>query len=492
MVNLVIPAAGLATRLKPLSTQTSKIMLRINGKPCLDYIIEEFRKNADISSIVIVDGKFDDIREYCSDKHPDIIFVKQPSLDGPRDAVTIGINTLKEPSKPLVVWLGDAIITEKDLPLGENFLLCKDVEDQSSWAMWDGATYWNKPEFNVPNAHALVGLYSFQDGNMAKESFNGTDKYDISYALELYQKAYPFNKILTEYWYDIGELQTYYKTCARLLNKKSRVFNNLVYDATIGSITKIPDYHNQTSIQKIKNEKSWYLSLKNKQSFFTPRIMKDKNELTMSYEAGTLLSDLMLYDNLSSSVWEYILDKVLKIKQNFFEMPINNEFENFAQESKMMWLCKTQERLSKIMFTKHEKSKLMDIAEDLCFKTRPISGMHGDLHLGNILYNQTTDQIKFIDPRGQYGSIKETILGDNLYDYCKLSHDILHNYNALQNNIKPNETIKKVFIKLIKKYNLPLNEIERGGLLLLATCIPLHYEDKDRQNRFRVYVQSKL
>ena len=37
--NLVIPAAGSATRLKPLSSNISKVMVRVNGKPCLDYIV---------------------------------------------------------------------------------------------------------------------------------------------------------------------------------------------------------------------------------------------------------------------------------------------------------------------------------------------------------------------------------------------------------------------------------------------------------------------
>ena len=118
--------------------------------------------------------------------------------------------------------------------------------------------------------------------------------------------------------------------------------------------------------------------------------------------------------------------------------------------------------------------------------------MHGDLHLGNILYNQTTDQFKFIDPRGQYGDLVETTLGDNLYDYCKLSHDLIHGYNAMQNGVEHNRVVTDVFVKLLKKHGLPIKEIHDGGLLLLATCIPLHYEDAVRQERFMRYVQSKL
>ena len=156
--NLVIPAAGAATRLKPLSSNMSKVMVRVNGKPCLDYIIEAV--NGSVEEIVIVDGKFEDIREYCKIKHPRVKFVNQPKLNGPRDAINIGIKKLKHLDKPLVVWLGDAIILEKDLPLGEDFLLTKEVEDQSSWCMWDGMQYYNKPKWYINDAVALVGLYT--------------------------------------------------------------------------------------------------------------------------------------------------------------------------------------------------------------------------------------------------------------------------------------------------------------------------------------------
>ena len=137
--NLVIPAAGAATRLRPLSSNTSKIMVRVNGKPTLDYIIEAV--NGSVDEIVIIDGKFSDIREYCEVKHPNIKFANQPSFDGPRDAIKIGMNALEDPDKPVVVWLGDAIILEKDMPLGTDFLITKIVDDHKNWCMWDGLDY---------------------------------------------------------------------------------------------------------------------------------------------------------------------------------------------------------------------------------------------------------------------------------------------------------------------------------------------------------------
>ena len=499
--NLIIPAAGAATRLRPLSSNTSKVMVRVNGKPCLDYIIEAV--NGSVGEIIVVDGQFDDIREYCKVKHPKVKFAKQPSLDGPRDAIKIGMNALLDKHKPVVVWLGDAIILEKGMPLGHDFLLTKRVEDQSAWCMWDGRNYYNKPKQPVENCNALVGLYSFSDGIAAHKAFSNTDGYDISDALIEYvmDKDTTFAEYITDQWYDIGDLPTYYKTCAALLNTKARAFNNLHFDSDLGTIRKLPDYHDKNSLEILKNEKFWYDELTPEQSMFTPRILPHPVDLIMSYESGTLLSDLMLYDNIPNSHWDYIMDRIFNIKLKYFNERVTDMMyiKSFAEVSQKMWIEKSMERLNSLDKTANSvvsngellKAKLEKIAHDVHRATSPISGMHGDLHFGNILYNQQTDQFKLLDPRGNYGGMIGTA-GDDIYDWAKLAHDCVYGYNAIVADVPQNEYVKEVFIKKLDEYNLPKDIILKGGLLLLATCIPLHYDDAERQDRMVKRVGNEL
>jgi streptomycin 6-kinase len=157
-----------------------------------------------------------------------------------------------------------------------------------------------------------------------------------------------------------------------------------------------------------------------------------------------------------------------------------------------MWIDKSIERIDKTpTFGLGVKTALINLAEDVKKITRPIEGMHGDLHFGNILYNQQTDQMKFIDPRGQYDSWIGTY-GDNIYDFAKLAHDLYHGYNAMVAGVPQNEDVKRIFVKMLRKYNLPEKEIIDGGLLLIATCIALHYENSKRQKRFADYVMGEL
>ena len=499
-INLIIPAAGEATRLKPLSNNMSKIMVRVNGKPCLDYIIEQAKKLADVQEIIIVDGKFDDVREYCSKKYPEIKFVKQKTLNGPRPAIALGFGEIVVP-RPTVVWLGDAIILTEKMDLGTDFLLCKEVENHSSWCMWDGTTYFDKPEKNIKGGVALVGLYSFKNGELAKQAFDESSDYDISSALQGYESlnnALVFADQRTTEWYDIGTLSVYHETCAKLLRLKSRAFNNIAFNDDLGTVTKTPDYTSKHSVDTLHAERSWYNSITAEQSMFVPRILPHKTDLIMSYESGSLLSDLMLYENLSEANWSFIMDKLFRIKANYFSTPIEkcNRFvkthhDGFVGLSKNIWVDKSKTRLADVPLTPKERSKLIDIAYDMWNNVTPVDVHHGDLHFGNILYNHYTNQFKFIDPRGNYGGLIGTI-GDNFYDWCKLAHDLYHGYSSIVSNTSQNKTVKKVFVEKLEEFNLPVKQILDGGLLLLATCIPLHYDDPERQWKMTRVVKKEL
>ena len=496
-INLIIPAAGLATRLKPLTNNQSKAMVRVNGKPCIDYIIEYALKSCDIEELVIVDGEFNDIREYVAMrwKKLNITCVKQPVLNGPHDAILIGAMELKNTDVPCAIWLGDAIILENTLPFGQDFLLCKKVVDQQNWCMWDVGNnlYYDKPTQVINNASALVGLYSFSSTLDMLNVFRLTKgETEISTALMLHSKK--FLKVHTNQWYDIGQISSYYKTCASLLSLKSRAFNKITYDSELGLINKQPDYHNIEAIETIENEKSWYRGLDWRQQLFVPRFIDSPNALMLSYEPGILLSDLMLYENLASSTWEYIIDKVFYIMTKYFNTDRrqpNNSVYTFSNNSKMIWIDKTESRLKAVNFTSEIKEQIFEYATLIHKHAEPIPCMHGDLHLGNILYNLQNDKLSFIDPRGKYGNLEGTS-GDNLYDWCKLAQDLVLGYNHLIADIEytRKDEMNAIFKKMCLKYSIDYDLAITGGVVLMAACIPLHEDSEARQERLKSRVEE--
>jgi len=496
MINVVIPAAGEATRLRPLTTNCSKAMVRIHGKPAIEYIIDSIYKNcSDIGEIVIVDGKYDDIREWASKSiySDDIRCVKQGSLNGPRDAIRVGIEELSNKDLPLVVWLGDAIILDEDLPLGTDFLLTKEVEDHFAWCMWDGKNFFNKPAETVKDGVALVGLYSFKDGHAAYHSFSHTSEYDISFALEMYSKltVKSFERVNTNKWYDIGDIASYHRTCAEFLTFKAREFNSFKYDPDLNVVTKIPNYTNDFAVKTVMNEKKWYGGLNSKQRMFVPKVLDDEYGLSLSYESGTLLSDLFIHEDISKSTIDYLIEKViLSIRNHFHKTPSADFLGDFSTSVRKMWITKTSDRLEKTGLHDPQKQFYMDVAIKCMIKAQPVQAMHGDLHFGNVLYNPYNDSITLLDPRGEYGN-HIGCSGDHLYDLCKLSHDLYHGYNSLFHNKPYPKYVRESFSKIIRKYYPnEYGEIIDGGALLIATAIPLHYDSPNRQQQMKDYVHE--
>ena len=493
MINIVIPAAGEATRLKPLTSNCSKAMVRIHGKPAIEYIIESIKQNCEsIGQIVIVDGKHDDIRNWVK-KYNDIRIkcVKQGSLNGPRDAIRVGIEALMNKELPLVVWLGDAIILDKDLQLGNDFLLTKDVENHFAWCMWDGKEFFNKPSETIPNASALVGLYSFSDGVGADYAFSKTDGYDISDALEKYQSSTgkSFAKQNTNKWYDIGDIASYHKTCAEFLTFKTRDFNSFEYNSDLNVITKVPKFTSAFAVNTVMNEKNWYNNLNSTQKMFVPKILDDDYGLTLSYESGTLLSDLFIHEDISNSTIDYLIEKVITSVRNYFHTKPKLDFlKTFGDNASKMWVEKTVDRFDGQSMPMGVLPYYKSVATRCMEKAKPVNAMHGDLHFGNIIYNPYNDSITLIDPRGEYGN-HVGAGGDHLYDLCKLSHDLYHGYGSVVSGKPYPKYVRESFDKVIKKYYPnEYEEIIDGGALLVATCIPLHYDNKDRQKMLKEYV----
>ena len=60
----IIPLAGLGTRLLPLTTVTPKELLPINGRPNLEYILEECLEAGVKQFIFIISKKKENIKKY--------------------------------------------------------------------------------------------------------------------------------------------------------------------------------------------------------------------------------------------------------------------------------------------------------------------------------------------------------------------------------------------------------------------------------------------
>jgi hypothetical protein len=133
------------------------------------------------------------------------------------------------------------------------------------------------------------------------------------------------------------------------------------------------------------------------------------------------------------------------------------------------------------------------------------SVIHGDLWLGNVLFESRLNQIRIIDPRGCNFDGDETIYGDQRYDLAKLAQSFIGKYDWIvmnRFNLKiesvddlsvvefsidspeSSQTISDLFFDSFLKNSSYKEGVIALMILLFFTMGPLHSEAPTRQNAF--------
>ncbi|HXG24963.1 MAG TPA: sugar phosphate nucleotidyltransferase [Chthonomonadales bacterium] len=112
----IVPAAGLGTRLRPLTHAIPKEMLPLGRKPVLEYVVEEMRVAGMTRLLFVVSpDKEEMIRRYFGDGAAWGVrcdYVLQPEMKGLGDAILRG-ETWTE-GEPVLVAFGDTVIESSD------------------------------------------------------------------------------------------------------------------------------------------------------------------------------------------------------------------------------------------------------------------------------------------------------------------------------------------------------------------------------------------
>src|SRR5678815_2853676 len=82
-MKVIIPLAGKGTRLRPHTHITPKPMLKIAGKPVIDYVMEDLQRLGNVEQVVYITGHLKDkVEEYARAKYPfDAVFIEQKVQD---------------------------------------------------------------------------------------------------------------------------------------------------------------------------------------------------------------------------------------------------------------------------------------------------------------------------------------------------------------------------------------------------------------------------
>lgn len=211
----VILAAGKGVRMLPLTADKPKVLVAVNGKPFLSYVLENVRR-AGFTDIAIIAGyKKDKIEEYVRKHDPKITIIEQKELKGTADAVMAARPFVG--SQNFVVINGDNLFSPADLKNIQKdddfiYIAGKKVENPERYGVLvcEGdklAKIAEKPKQFMGNL-VNVGLYKFTFEifeALENISLSERGELELTDALSLLAKKGKVRVLmLQDYWLDLG------------------------------------------------------------------------------------------------------------------------------------------------------------------------------------------------------------------------------------------------------------------------------------------------
>jgi glucose-1-phosphate thymidylyltransferase len=236
-MKVIIPVAGIGSKLRPHTHTQPKALVPVAGKPILSHIIDILIEAGLREFIFVVGYLGDKIEDYIKVHYPGIdkTFVLQDPREGTAHAVWLCRKSLSN-NDELFIALGDSIfdVQIKDVISADCSMLgVKKVNDPRNFGVAELdekgliKNVIEKPPIPKSNL-ALVGLYKICDSKLLLESvdhiisknFRTQGEFHLTDAImKMISSGASFKTFPVENWYDCGNKDSLLETNAMLLKK---------------------------------------------------------------------------------------------------------------------------------------------------------------------------------------------------------------------------------------------------------------------------------
>jgi len=232
-VKVIVPLAGKGTRLLPLTKRVPKPLVRVAGRPVMDYVMDGLR-GLDVEELIVITGHLKDVVErYIGEHYPlKARYVEQRTLDG-----TAGAINLARPyvDGPVLIIFVDTLF-DADLSLirktdADGILWAKEVEDYQRFgvivtdAQGNMKRIHEKPRTPVSRL-ANIGVYYVRDWRTLFDGIESVMHGPHGHGGEFYltdafqymvDKGRSLRVAEVHGWYDCGKVETLLETNHHLL-----------------------------------------------------------------------------------------------------------------------------------------------------------------------------------------------------------------------------------------------------------------------------------
>ena len=234
-MKVVIPMAGKGTRLRPHTHVTPKPMLRVAGKPVMQYVLDDVKKLGGVDEVVYITGHLKEkVEAYAREALPiPSVFIEQKVQDGTAGAVALARAHVDQPV--LIIFVDTifdtdlSVITRTD---ADGIIWTKTVEDYQRF----GVVVTDKDDFMTQivekptepiSKRANIGLYYIRNWKLLFEGIDHVLSQPANkgewYLTDAFQymidKGAKLKVIDVDGWYDAGKIDTLLDTNRVVLEK---------------------------------------------------------------------------------------------------------------------------------------------------------------------------------------------------------------------------------------------------------------------------------
>jgi glucose-1-phosphate thymidylyltransferase len=235
-MKVIIPLAGKGTRLRPHTHITPKPMLKVAGKPVMQYILEDLRRLGNVEQIIYITGHLKEkVEEYARREFSDIpsVFIEQLVQDGTAGAVALAREYVDQPV--LVIFVDTIFDADLSITMtidADGIIWVKEVEDYKRFGVVvtdeDGnmTRIVEKPDTPI-SKRANIGLYYIRNWKLLYEGIDwvlnqpkNKGEYYLTDAFQyMIDKGAKIRVVDVQGWYDAGKIDTLLETNRVMLEK---------------------------------------------------------------------------------------------------------------------------------------------------------------------------------------------------------------------------------------------------------------------------------
>ncbi|MDX2185178.1 MAG: sugar phosphate nucleotidyltransferase [Gemmatimonadaceae bacterium] len=258
-MKVIIPLAGKGTRLRPHTHTVPKPMLKVAGKPVMDYVLDDVKKLGNVSEVIYITGHLKEaVEKHVTSAHASLParFIEQKVQDGTAGAVALAREFVNEPVLIIFVdTIFDADLNIINRTAADGIIWTKTVEDYQRFGVvvTDGDEMMTKivekPKEPI-SKRANIGLYYIANWQLLFAGIDHTlsrpankGEYYLTDAFQyMIDHGAKLKVVDVDGWYDAGQVETLLETNQTMLTKgRARRPASLGADVTVVDPVYIED-----------------------------------------------------------------------------------------------------------------------------------------------------------------------------------------------------------------------------------------------------------